>query len=188
MKQTSGKIEQRKRFIELRAKGHSLRECGDRLNRAASTLCNWETELEQEIAQARAIELEALYDEAMVAKRHRVELLSGQLQNLREELKQRDLSDVPTGQLFRLMLKVLEALDDEQTEPAPNKTETNLNEQGADNIGQQLDKVLMRYRSGLIDDEQAKRELGLLSETLKAYEAGEIETKLEEIQSVLEAR
>ena len=57
----AGKMELKHEFIELRAKGWSLRKAARKLKIAKSAAANWQAEMEEEIASAKAIELEALY-------------------------------------------------------------------------------------------------------------------------------
>jgi len=52
----------------------------------------------------------------------------------------------------------------------------------------ELGQVLQRYKSGLVDIQQARQEVALLLAILKAEEQAEIEAKLERIEAVLEAR
>ena len=57
-----GKEEQKSRFIHLRAKGYSYTKIAKELKVSTSTLTNWNQELQEEIAQAKAMELEALQE------------------------------------------------------------------------------------------------------------------------------
>jgi transposase len=111
-----GQIELRHEFIELRAKGLSLRKAARRLKIGKSTAQKWEVRLRAEIATAKAIELEALYERAYLAHEQRVKLLSGQLKAIQAELKERGLSDVSTDKLLELQLKYLQQLSEERIE------------------------------------------------------------------------
>ena len=113
----AGKLEIRHDFIELRAKGWSLRKAANKLKISKSTAANWQAELEEEIASAKAIELEALYERAYLAKEQRIRMLARQLKDIRAELKSRGLEAVPTRDLLRLQLDYYEALLDEFVEP-----------------------------------------------------------------------
>ena len=86
---------------------------------AKSTLANWNAELEAQIASARAMELEALQEEFFLLKEGRIRLLGEQLQRLRQELADRDLSSVPTDKLLELLLKYQAALKEEFVEVRP---------------------------------------------------------------------
>jgi len=61
LQEDTGRLELKDQFIELRAKGLSYQKISRRLKVSKSTLANWSTELEGEIASLRAMELEALY-------------------------------------------------------------------------------------------------------------------------------
>lgn len=54
------------------------------------------------------------------------------------------------------------------------------------NILNELNKTLIRYRAGLIDLQRCRQELSLLIAMLKAYEDTVLEEKLDRIQSVME--
>jgi uncharacterized coiled-coil protein SlyX len=56
------------------------------------------------------------------------------------------------------------------------------------NILDELNKTLIRYRAGIIDLQRCRQELSLLIAMLKAYEDTVLEEKLDRIQSVIEER
>ena len=112
-----GKLDRKQELIELRAKGYSLRKAAKSLDISKSTAANWQAELEAEIATAKAIELEALYERAYMAKEQRIRLLAGQLKAIKAEIKSRGLETVPTKDLLRLQLDYYQALLDEFIEP-----------------------------------------------------------------------
>jgi len=51
-----------------------------------------------------------------------------------------------------------------------------------------MDEMLLRYRTGTIDAEQAQQELALLQAMLRAIEQTQLEKKLERIEAALEER
>lgn len=55
-------------------------------------------------------------------------------------------------------------------------------------IANELERTLLRYRAGLIDLEQAKQEQALLVSALRAREQAVLEEKLARIEAVLELR
>ena len=81
-----GKEEQKSRFIILRAKGYSFAKIAKELSVAKSTLSNWSHEFEQEIAQTKAMELEALQEEYYLLKEGRIKLLGDQLKAIQKEI------------------------------------------------------------------------------------------------------
>jgi 1,6-anhydro-N-acetylmuramate kinase len=114
-----GKAELKADFVQLRAKGLPYLRIAERLGVAKSTLANWNAELEAQIASARAMELEALQEEFFLLKERRIRLLGEQLQRVRHELANRDLSSVPTDKLMELLLKYQAALREEFVEVRP---------------------------------------------------------------------
>jgi len=117
--QQAGRVEMQQQFIELRAKGWSLRKIERRLKVSKSALANWSQELEEEIASLKAMELEALYESHFLTKQTRIMALGQQLKAIQKEIKSRGLADVPTEKLLELELKYLAALQDEYVEPRP---------------------------------------------------------------------
>ena len=59
-------IETKERFIELRAKGWSFDKIAKELGKAKQTLIDWSKELQDEIANRKALELEALYETCLL--------------------------------------------------------------------------------------------------------------------------
>jgi transposase len=190
-----GKLALQQSFIELRAQGLSYAHIAKRLNVAKGTLANWNRELEGQVAQARAIELEALQESFYMLKEGRIRLLGEQLQAIQEELKTRSLTDVPTEKLMDMLLKLHTELKAEFVETQPLSTaEIELMKDGsgqevnAQAIGHEITKTLLRLRAGLISNQQAKDEVGILQGMLRAKELGEMDKKLDDIQAALEAQ
>ena len=115
----AGKFELQQEFIELRAKGWSYAKIARRLKVAKSTLSNWASEFEEEIASLKAMELEALYERYFLAKEGRIKLLGQQIRAIQKELKSRDLSEVSTEKLLEIQLRYFDQLLDEFVEVRP---------------------------------------------------------------------
>lgn len=107
------KGEQKEEFIKLRAKGMSYQKIADEIGVSKRTLINWGDELHYEIANAHALELEALQDEYYMLKERRIKLFGEKLKSISEELETRDLDDVPTEKLFDLFFKMYRLLEKE---------------------------------------------------------------------------
>lgn len=181
-----GKEEQKNRFVHLRAKGLSYAKIAKELKVSTSTLTNWNQELLEEIAKAKAMELEALQEEYFMLKEGRIRLLGGQLKTIQEEISGRDLSKVSTERLMELQLRYFGELKNEYVATAmENKTGTKLNSR---DIGEQLETVLTRYRAGEIDESQAKLEQAVLQSMLKAVEQTELAAKLERLEAIVASR
>lgn len=123
--------ELKERFIELRAKGWSFDKIAKELGKAKQTLIDWSKELQDEIANRKALELEALYEKYYLLKESRVETFGKLLKKLKDEVMSRNLSDVPTDKLLELLLKYESQLRDEVVEPR-FKTSTEIKEDKLD--------------------------------------------------------
>jgi len=181
-----GKEEQKSRFIHLRAKGLSYAKIAKELKVSTSTLTNWNQELLEEIAQVKAVELEALQEEYLMLKEGRIRLLGGQLKAIQEKISNRDLSKVSTEKLMELQLRYFGELKTEHVATATgNKTGTKLDSK---EIAGQLQLVLERYKAGEIDESQAKLEQSILQSMLKGIEQTELATKLERLEAIVSSR
>jgi restriction endonuclease Mrr len=110
-------IDTKQRFIELRAKGWSFDKIAKELGKAKQTLIDWSKELQDEIANLKAMELEALYESYYLLKENRLQTFGTMLTKIKEEALKRDLSDVPTDKLLDLLLKYENQVKDEVIEP-----------------------------------------------------------------------
>lgn len=110
-------METKERFIELRAKGWSFDKIAKEIGKAKQTLINWNKELEDEIANRKALELEALYEKHYLLKENRIETFGAMLTKIKKEVESRDLSDVPTDKLLDLFLKYNSQIKEEIVEP-----------------------------------------------------------------------
>jgi len=180
-----GKEEQKSRFIHLRAKGLSYAKIAKELKVSTSTLTNWNQELLEEIAKAKAMELEALQEEYFMLKEGRIKLLGGQLKMIQKEISGRDLSKVSTERLMELQLRYFGELKTEYVAAAENKTGTKLNSR---DIGEQLETILTRYRAGEINESQAKLEQAVLQSMLKAIEQTQLAAKVDRLDAVIGSR
>jgi len=192
---TSGKNELKSRFIEMRAKGLSIRAIAKELQLAPQTISNWHVELEEEIARLKAIELEALYEEFHLLKAHRLRKLGSQLSAIEEEISKRELSDVPTEKLMDLQIKFLDELRKEHVEPRYLSDEDLKDlkckfgtKMDTEEISVEICRVLLRYRAGLLDTIRANKELALLQAMLKAEDQVALAAKLEKLETLLGGR
>ena len=116
-------IELKERFIELRAKGWSFDKIAKELGKAKQTLIDWSKELQNEIANLKAIELEALYEKYYLHKETRLQTFGEMLTKIKKEIEGRDLSDVPTDKLLELLLKYNNLAKEETAEPTFKSSE-----------------------------------------------------------------
>lgn len=111
-------LETKERFIELRAKGLSYDKIAKKLGKAKQTLIDWSKELQEEIANRKALELEALYEAYYLQRESRLQTLGTIIKKIKDEVKKRDLSDVPTDKLLELLLKYNSQVKEEVIDPA----------------------------------------------------------------------
>lgn len=100
----------KERFIELRAEGRSYADIAATLGTSKQTLVTWGKELQKEVANARTLRLDALFEQYAVSKARRVEVIGKLREAILKELDKRDLSSVPTVALLKLALDFGERL------------------------------------------------------------------------------
>lgn len=103
----------KEKFIEMRARGASYDRIAKELDTSKPTLIKWSKELELEISNLKAMELEVLQEKYYMLKEKRIELFGEKLKAIQEEIEKRDLSDIPTEKLFDLLIKYSEYLKKE---------------------------------------------------------------------------
>jgi len=118
----------KQQFITLRAKGYSLTKIAQQLDKCRQTLSNWNSELEDEINNAKAIELEALFEECFLTKENRIKTFSQLLEKINKELDKRDFQSLSDDKLVDLKLKISQQLQGEYFEPKI-KSEGEINKQ-----------------------------------------------------------
>ena len=187
--QKQGKTEIKQNFINLRAKGYTIRSIAKELKVSPQTLLNWEGDLNEEISSLKAVQLESLYAQYHLTKIHRLKEISGCLEVIQKELSTRGLSDISPDKLFYLNLKYLERAEKEYIEPKfllkSNKTGTKLDSQ---KISSELYELLLKFRAGNINTVDAYRETSILLGILKAEEQGDNQEKVETLKILLEGK
>lgn len=129
----------KERLIELRAQGWSYDRIAGELKVSKPTLIRWSRELHLEIANARAVALDAVQEKFAASKVKRVELFGETLNALKTELEKRKLDDVPTEKLLDYILKYGTTLKNEAT-PIEFSRKEDLNESLLNNMGHAIAK------------------------------------------------
>lgn len=111
-------LDLKEQFIELRAKGWSFAKIAKKLGKSKQALIDWSKELQEEIANLKALELEALYNKYHLHRESRLRAFGEMLQRLTQELSTRDLSDIQTDKLLDLLLKYHALVKEEYIEPS----------------------------------------------------------------------
>jgi intein-encoded DNA endonuclease-like protein len=112
----------KEQFIQLRAQGVSYSNISKEIGKSKQTLIDWGKELEEEIRNLKAIELEAIYEKYFLLKEARLQSFGIITQRIRKEIESRDLSDIPTEKLLDMFLKYNSVIKQETTEPIFNNS------------------------------------------------------------------
>lgn len=110
-------LETKQQFIEMRAKGYSFDKIAKELGKAKQTLIDWSKELEEEIANCKALEMDLLYESYYLYKENRLQMFGELIGRIKEELSTRSLEDVPTDKLLELLLKYENQIKEDIKEP-----------------------------------------------------------------------
>ena len=177
------KLDKQAEFIKLRARGLSLRQCGEALGTNKDTCNKWDKELKVQVAKHKAERLQDVYTEYGMYKEARIKALGTALNNIDTELSSRDLSDVSTDKLLDYKLKYTTALSEEYVPIAPQTDEGR--ELDAKEIIRRLDDLYTRVRSGETTKDQASTELVVLGGMLRAYDTTELEEKMNRLKEAI---
>ena len=109
--------ETKERFIEMRARGYSFDKIAKELGKAKQTLIDWSKELQEEIANLKALDLDTLYEKHFLATQFRLQTFGEMITKIKSEIERRDLKDVPTDKLLNLLIKYNLQVKDELIEP-----------------------------------------------------------------------
>ena len=109
--------ETKQKFIELRAQGLSFDKIAKELGKSKQTLIDWSRDLSGEIANLKAIQLEEMYETFYLTKENRLQTLGTMLSKIKEEVDNRNLSEVSTEKLLDLLLKYNSKVAEELVEP-----------------------------------------------------------------------
>lgn len=110
-------LEDKAQFIELRALGYSYRAISEKMGISKPTLIGWAKDLDREIKEQRALEMQTLIERHKAGKMARVEgfakLLDGVNSEIEKRLEAGALDDVNTDKLLDMSLKLDKKLSEE---------------------------------------------------------------------------
>ena len=173
-------------FVQLRAEGKSYDYIAKELGISKGTCSAWEKELKEAVQELKQEQLAELYDNYAMTKEARVRRLGDTLNSIEEALSKADLESIPAEKLLDYKLKYTEALKNEYTGTAEvYKFADNME---AKDIVQALADLLARVQTGQATQEQAQREMAVLSSLLKAYDTVEIQAKIKAIEIAIGGR
>ena len=178
--------DQRNEFIRLRAEGKSYTAISKELNISKATCTAWEKELKAEIAEKKKEQLEEMYEAYYMTREARITKLGKALKSIEDALSKADLTQVSPEKLLDYKLKYMEALKQEfiDTTPAIPLDDT-FNPR---DIIVVMADLLKRIRNKETNLDQASREIMVITNILKAYEAVELKAKLEALEDLVGGR
>ena len=120
------KNDKKARFIELRARGASFQDIADILGCGKSTLVGWNKELADEIAERRAMTKNDILYNYQVARDNRLRYFSELYRKLKNEIKRRELRDVPTDKLYAMFEKCSKHIDELSGEKCEDRKDASI--------------------------------------------------------------
>ena len=179
MKSTSKRLQ----FILLKAEGKSNAQIARTLHISESTASRFTHELEGQIAQHKANQLQELYDAFHMTREARIRKLGEALARIDDALEQADLRTVPPEKLLDMRLKYAASLKDEYI---PLRQPGQLEQMStAAGILQEMSKLLVRVQAGDAAANQAALEMKVLDSMLKGIELVELEDRLGELEKAV---
>ncbi len=113
-------IELKAKFIELRGiEGMSFESIAKKINVSKTTLIKWNDELKEEIKPLIKVRLKSLSEKYLFSKEKKVEIMGKLHKKVVTEIMKRDLNDVQTDKLFRILIDI------QNTLPLDSKSEEN---------------------------------------------------------------
>jgi hypothetical protein len=174
--------EMKHKFIDLRAQGMSYRGICNEIGISRATCSKWNAELKGNIAELKKEKLEELYNNYFMVKGARIKQLGETLKKINKAVEIKDLNELPADKLLDLKIKYMNELKEEYIEIEADKSMQQID---SEDITRELMGLLERVREGNIPASQANKEVSILSNMLKAYEATTLEKKLDEIKVLL---
>lgn len=111
------------KIIELRAQGYSYARIASTMGIGKQTAVDVCKENEEKVAALKALEFEELYEKLKINAEERIRSHAAVLEKIRQEIEERDLSDVPTEKLIDLFMKESAALREEMIVPHFSSTD-----------------------------------------------------------------
>lgn len=182
-------IEDRAKYVQLRAEGKSYRAIAGQLGISKDTCQRWEADLKTQVAERKAEQLEDLYDCYHMTREARITQLGESIQKIDLALDSADLSQASPEKLLELKLKYFLALKEEYL-PVNAQVDHSIKHSTnyMENALMALNDLLHRVRTGEVTAEQASKESLVIGNILKAIEVKDVKHKLETIETALEGR
>ncbi len=111
-------LDEKQQFIELRAKGYSFSKIAEQLGVSKPTLISWSQDsiTIRDIHNLQTLAIDELQEKYAMTKRHRIQVFGEVLNRAKEELDKRDLSEVPTDKLIKMVVMLSDNLRQDESE------------------------------------------------------------------------
>ena len=109
-------LEDKEKFIHLRAKGLSFDKIAKQIKISKPTLLKWSEEFEKEINKHIGLEIEDIFEQYRLLKLHKIETLTILLRNGLDELQKRNLNSLRTKDLLPAISSLQSILKNELEE------------------------------------------------------------------------
>lgn len=106
-------MEEKQKFIELRAKGISFDKIANELRVSKPTLLKWNQDFQKEIANLLYFQIESTLSQFRLEKCARIESMATILSKALEELRSRSMQDLSTKELLGIIHQANERLEKE---------------------------------------------------------------------------
>ena len=103
-------IDEKKKFIEMKAKGLSLSKISEELNISKPTLVKWSQEYKKEIKNLLYLQFESIITECQLEQSARIESMAKILRKALDELSTRSFADLNIKDLISIIEQTSEKL------------------------------------------------------------------------------
>lgn len=111
-------LDDKQKFIELRAKGYSFAKIASETGVSKPTLISWsqDDDVMRDVHNLKTLHIDELQEQYVMSKQHRISVFGDLLNRAKAELAERDLSDVPTDKLVAMVVKLSDTLRQDESE------------------------------------------------------------------------
>lgn len=106
----------KEQFVTLRASGLSFDRIATELGVSKRTLIEWSKGLERDIANLKAVSLDALQEKYYLQKEQRIKLFGEHLERVHQELMKRPMTEMATDKLLDMFLKLMASQGQERVD------------------------------------------------------------------------
>jgi transposase len=114
-------LEEKEKFIQLRARGYSFDKIAEELDISKPTLIKWQGEFNEQVKQQQYFELENLLNQYELMRRNRFEkysrLLNAVFEELETKTEEQELEELSVPELLKLADKLETRLEQDTGKP-----------------------------------------------------------------------